>query len=273
MFDTHAHINFNRFKGKEADVITRANDAGVHSILIPGTDITSSKKAIEIAQAHNNIYASVGIHPHHVFQESGIKDNELRVAEIEQLLLEPCVVAVGEIGMDRHVYRKTKYENYTVDEQFITLQRELLIAQLKLATKHDKSVILHNREATDDILAILNEHWDSHFEGRTVFHCCEANNELLAFAKQHNIFIGVDGDITYSKEKQSFIAEVPLELLVVETDSPFLLPEPLRSEKKYPNEPKNLPIVIEAVARARNTDVQSLQEATTQNAKQLFRIE
>ncbi len=274
MFDTHCHLNFKALKKILPEVITNAQTEGITNILIPGTDVKTSKDGIEIAKQHDWIFAAVGIHPHHVYKL--LKRNDITVdselQEIENLLHEPKVKAVGEIGMDRHVYEQTVYEEYNVDGEFITLQKELFRKQVQLALAYDKSLILHNREAIDDIVPILKEMWDNKLQGKTVLHCCEPITELLEFAKEHKIYIGVDGDITYFPEKQEFITLVPDDLLVLETDSPFLLPEPLRTQKQYPNNPSNIKIIAETVAKLRNVRVEDLIKQTTENAKQLFSI-
>ncbi len=274
MFDTHCHLNFKAFKKIVPEVIVNAKAEGITNILIPGTDVKTSRDGIEIANQYDWIFAAVGIHPHHVYKllkrDDITVDSELN--EIKQLLQEPKVKAVGEIGMDRHVYDETVYEEYNVDGAFINLQKELFRKQMLLAIEYDKSLILHNREAIDDVIPIVKELWDDKLKGKTVLHCCEPINELLIFAKEHNIFIGVDGDITYFPEKQEFIKSVPDDLLVLETDSPFLLPEPLRTQKKYPNNPSNIKIIAETVAKLRNIEVEKLINQTTENAKQLFNI-
>ncbi|MCR4263238.1 MAG: TatD family hydrolase, partial [Candidatus Roizmanbacteria bacterium] len=288
MFDTHAHLNFSRFKKNADEVIQRANKAGVDYIVIPGTDIESSKKAVEISERYDEIYAAVGIHPHHIYEyvlrhseeqrdEESRPDKILRSAQddmriVEKLLSHPKVVAVGEIGIDRHVYEETKYEQYTIDENFLSAQRELFAQQIRLASKHNKSLIIHNREATADVLEVLQENWDSLLSGRTVFHCCEPNEELLSFAKEHTIYIGVDGDITYDTNKQEFIKRVPLNMLVLETDSPFLLPEPLRSRKEYPNEPKNIKLVASKLSELHGISTEKIADTTMKNALRLFHL-
>ena len=274
MFDTHCHLNFKRFKKNLDQVIARAVEVGVKNIVIPGTDVTSSKKAIEIVEKHEGFYAAVGIHPHHAFKL--ITNDELsitnEITEIETLLTHPKVVSIGEVGMDRHEYQETKYQEYAVDDRFIDMQMDLLKLQIRLAVTHKKSLILHNREAQQDLLPVLEKNWDSQLEGRAVFHCCEPDLELLGFAKKHKIFIGVDGDITYDKAKQDFIKQVPLGMLVVETDSPFILPEPLLSEKKYPNEPANIQFIVREVASLKGETVEKIKEVTTENGKRLFTI-
>lgn len=274
MFDTHCHLNFKAFKKVLPEVIVNAQEVGIKNILIPGTDVKTSKSGVDIAEQYDWMYAAVGIHPHHVYKllkrDDITVDSELQ--QIEALLSEKKVVAVGEIGMDKHVYEETVYEEYNVDGAFIQLQKELFKKQIDLALTYDKSVILHNREAINDIIPILKEMWDEKLTGKTVLHCCEPFDELLEFAKEHHIYIGVDGDITFIPEKQEFIKKVPAELLVLETDSPFLLPEPLRSQKKYPNNPSNLKIVAETVAQLRKVQVTDLIQQTDANARMLFGI-
>jgi len=274
MFDTHCHLNFKAFKKNLTDVVDRAFDAGIKNIIVPGTDVKTSKRGVEIVQNFEGVYAAVGIHPHHVYKL--VKNEELtvksEVEKIRSLLSHPKVVAVGEIGLDKHAYENTVYQEYQVDSRFLDLQKELFKKQIELAVNFKKSLILHNREAKDDFLQILREKWTSHLEFRTVFHCCEPDEELLAEAKKHHIFIGVDGDVTFSKSKQEFIKKVPLEMLVLETDSPFLLPEPLKTQKKYPNEPANVAIICKFISQLRGEDIDKIQKITTVNAKRLFSL-
>lgn len=275
MFDTHCHLNFKAFKKTLAEVLARAKEKGIVHIVVPGTDVKTSQKAAEIAENHENIYAAVGIHPHHVYEllnPQTLHSIEDDLKQLKVLLSHQKVIAVGEIGMDRHTYEATKYESYTVDERFIDLQKELLEKQIDLAITYKKSLILHNREAKNDLLPILSAKWDSILEGRTVFHCCEPDEELLEFAKKHKMFIGVDGDITYREDKQQFIQKIPLEMLVLETDSPFLLPDPLRAEKKYPNKPENIQLISEYIAGILKIEPKKLQEITAENSMRLFNI-
>ena len=287
MFDTHAHLNFKRYKKNLDEVISRAIEAGVSQIVIPGTDITSSKKAIEIAENNEGLYVAVGIHPHHAakYPPSVIPDSDPESSKeqilkqvqddmnkIEKLITHPKVVAVGEVGMDRHEYEETKYQEYAVDDRFLEIQKQLLRKQIALAIKYNKSLVLHNRETIDDILPILEESWNQKLVGRTVFHCCEPNLQLLEFAQKQKIFIGVDGDVTYDKAKQAFIKEVPIEMLVVETDSPFILPEPLKSEKKYPNEPAYVQYVVEEVAKLKESNFEEISKITMENGRRLFNL-
>jgi len=281
-FDTHCHLNFEAFDKNVDDVIKRANQVGVNHILIPGTDVPTSKKAVQIAEKHERIFAAVGIHPHHIYQflmESGSSNETEKnsfssdLKKIEILLGNPKVVAIGEVGIDRHIYQKTKYPDYKIGEEFVKLQKEVLKKQIDLVVKYDKSLILHNREAKADMFEVLNKTWDKKLEGRSVFHCCEPDHELLEFAKDHKMFIGVDGDITYYKAKQEFIMTVPLDMLVLETDSPFLNPEPNRSkEGGTKNEPGNIPLISEFVAKLKGITAEEVAKQTTENARKLFKI-
>ena len=276
MFDTHCHLNFKRFKKNTDEVIKASQQAGVRYFVVPGTDIKTSKKAVDIAKRYKDIYAAVGIHPHHVYRlrSKGQEDDiEPLIKRLEGLLANPEVVAIGEVGVDTHIYAETVYKTYRVDNVFIKLQEEILRKQIKLAIQYNKSLILHNREAADNLISVLNKSWDRPLAFRTVFHCCEPDEKLLEFAKQNNIFIGVDGDITYNKEKQAFIKEVPLNLLVLETDSPFILPEPLRSQRAYPNTPANLGIIAKYVAEVKNKDINYIIKQTTKNGLRLFSLE
>lgn len=267
MFDTHSHIQFKIFDDIRDRVLEEAKKSGVEKIIAVGTNLESSKKAVEIAQRYQQVFASVGIHPHHVFEhfhsQIDIRDH---LKEIENLLKEEKVVAVGETGMDKHEYPNTKYTSYQMHDQFIDLQRELFALQIRLAIKHSKALIIHSRKAAEDTLAVLNQEWSSELEGRSVFHMCEANQDLLDFAIKHNVFISFGGDITYEVAKQNFIKKVPLELLVLETDSPFFTPTNLTS----PNTPANLKVILEFIAKYLGKSLDQLEEILTTNSNVLF---
>lgn len=289
-FDTHCHLNFEAFDGKVGEVIEQAKQNGVNQIVIPGTDVTTSEKAIAIAEKNEGAYAAVGIHPHHVFEIFKARERNFlsqrgplhpeseknSIPSLSKLLSNPKVVAIGEIGIDRHIYQKTKYPDYKIAEEFVELQKIFLIEQIKLANKYKKSLIFHNREAKKDVLEVLADLTEGSTRGstpttdyRSVFHCCEPDPDLLEFAKAHKMFIGVDGDVTYSEAKQEFIKSVPLEMLVLETDSPFLTPVPYRGQE---NEPKNIKVIAEFVAKLKGISVEKVENQTTENARRLFRL-
>jgi TatD DNase family protein len=282
MFDTHCHLNFKVFDGRVEGVVKSAREIGVNHIVIPGTDVETSKKAVEIAEKFPGVYVAVGIHPHHVFEIYSQaspskffdtvgplhpKSAKNLMALLSKLISNPKVVAIGEIGIDRHHYQRTKHQDYKVDENFVELQKEFFVEQIKLAKEYKKALIIHNREAKKEVLDILTTYYELLPINPAVFHCCEPDFELLEFAKKHKIFIGVDGDVVYWKEKQEFVKKVPLEILVLETDSPYLSPF-----RKFPNEPKNISFIAKFIAKLKGIKKAEVQEKTTINAKTLFGI-
>ena len=185
------------------------------------------------------------------------------------------VMAIGEIGLDYYWIFKIiggdKAQKPARDEAF-EIQKKYFIAQLDLAHKLNKSVIIHCRQAKKRLLQILEHHWEESFRNRMVFHCCEPDLDLLNFAQAKGIYIGVDGDITYNLAKQEFIKNVPLDMLVLETDAPFLTPEPVRQTVKFPNEPANMKYIAQSVADLKNISLEEVVIQTTGNAKSLFNI-
>ncbi len=279
--DTHCHLNFKRFKKTLSSTLVASKENGVELFVVPGTDIVSSQKAVEIAVQNESVYAAIGIHPHHTFEspsfanasEGKQKSIASDMEELERLITNPKVVAVGEIGLDRHEYEETKYPEYTISEAFMQAQKEYFIAQIELAKKYKKALIFHNRETKKDLLEIVDTLWSEDMRFHTVFHCCEPDEELLAYAKEHNIYIGVDGDVTYGGEKALFAKQIPLDMLVLETDSPFLLPEPLKTQRLYPNTPANIPLIATCIAETKGISVEEVGRVTTENAKRLFKFQ
>ncbi len=200
LFDTHCHLNFKAFKDRVKEVIGEAHEAGVDYMTVVGTDEETSKKAVEIAEKYEGVYAAVGIHPHHAIEQKiggsqgrdpdnaqalrsrgSIDGKEMtdRIYFLEKILSNKKVVAIGEVGIDKHVYQNTKYQNYEVDKEFIEKQKQLFDNQIRLAIQHNKSLIIHNRRSGEDILVILSGVWDKKMEYKTVFHCCEPDKKLL----------------------------------------------------------------------------------------------
>ncbi len=268
-FDTHTHIQFKIFDDKRDKVIEDCRRAGVKKIIAVGTDIESSIKAVEIAQRYEEVFAAVGIHPHHVYDHfhSG-RDLGYQLKKVEGLIGNPKVIAVGETGLDKHDYPKTKYENYEVHTEFLDLQKKVFVSQINLAIKYQKTLIIHNIGSVNDLLEILEKNWDKFLEGRCVFHCCEPDNRLLGFAKDHNVYIGIDADIIDYKEKQEFVKNVPLELLVLETDSPFFVP----IESKFPNTPIALKAVAKCISEILGIPLSKLEKEVFKNSQKLFNM-
>lgn len=275
MIDTHTHLQFKAFEGKVDEVIKRAHQAGIKKIIVVGTNLETSKKAIELAEKYDGLYATAGIHPHHVFPHTtslrgGAADEA--ISSLEELINHPKVIAIGETGLDRHIYANTKYQNYQITEQFFKLQKLFFKEQIKLAVKYKKSLIVHTREAVTELLQVLEKNWHPFLKGHSVFHCCEPDQRLLDFAVKHKVFIGVDGDITYDKQKQEFIKKVPLELLVLETDSPYFVPEPLKTEGIILNEPKNLELIAQFLTILTNQPIGFVRKLSSGNTSILFKL-
>lgn len=280
MIDTHTHLQFKAFEENVDEVIESAKASGIEKIIVVGTNLETSKKAITLAEKHDNLYTSVGIHPHHVFKhchpalDAGSRKyiNEI-ISSLEKLINNPKVIAIGETGLDKHIYENTKYKNYEITDDFVKLQKFFFKEQIKLAIKHQKTLIIHNRQAVPELLEILNRNWDPFLEGRSVFHCCEPDQKLLDFATKNKVFIGIDGDITYDIKKQEFLKKIPTELLVLETDSPYFLPEPLRLRgggNPIQNEPKNVKIIAEFISHLLDIKLNQLKSIATSNSIQLF---
>ncbi|HET8689820.1 MAG TPA: TatD family hydrolase [Candidatus Saccharimonadales bacterium] len=244
--DTHCHIHEADYPETEA-AFKRAGEAGVTRLICVGTDEKTSVEAVEFADTHNHVWASVGLHPHDA--KSGVS----AVAELEELIkTRQKVVAVGECGLD-----------YFYDNSPRASQIDMLHAQLELAGKYDLAVIFHVREAFDDFWPI----WREHKVRRAVLHSFTDSVANLEKAVQEGLFIGVNGISTFARDKQAMYAAIPAENLLLETDSPFLTPTPYRGKV---NEPAYLTLVAKHIADLQSINLQELSAATERNATKLF---
>lgn len=269
LIDTHCHLNFKAFKKNVDEIIKQAKQAGVEKIIVPGTNLKTSKKAVELAQKYKGIYAAIGIHPHHSSTQCPVPNI---LYEFKKLAKSKKVVAIGECGLDYYQYQKTKYKNYKIDQGFKKIQKEIFEKQIQLANKLNLPLIIHNRQASNDILKLI-ENWRLRIENLSgVFHCFQGNFNLLNWALKHQFYIGITGIVTYDKQMQKIVKKIPLERLLIETDSPFLTPEPLRSKKIFPNTPVNVRIVAEWIAQIKGDSFLNVIKQTTKNAVQLFKL-
>ena len=248
LIDSHAHLDSHKFDGDREAAIERAREAGVAAILNAGGDLASSRAAVALAERHDFIYAAVGVHPHDARTVAPAVLDELRA-----LSRHPKVVAIGEIGLD-----------YYRDLSPRPVQRQALADQLALAAELGLPVVVHSREALDDVLAAL-QGW----EGTGVLHSYSGGPERLEEVLELGFSIGISGPVTFPKSERlrAAAAVVPLERLLVETDCPYLTPVPYRGRR---NEPAYVRYVAEAVARARGMDAESLARAAAENARRLF---
>ncbi|MCX7681428.1 MAG: TatD family hydrolase [Anaerolineae bacterium] len=247
LVDSHAHLSFAQFDADRDAVIRRAREAGVTAILEVGADLESSRAAVALAERYTFIYATVGVHPH---DATALTPGAL--AELRALASHPKVVAIGEIGLD-----------YYRDLSPRDVQRRAFEAQLALAAD-GRPVVIHCREALDEVLAILRG-----WKGSGVMHSYSGGPGRLDEVLALGFCVSLSGPVTFPKSERlrAVAAAVPLDRLLVETDCPYLTPEPYRGRR---NEPAYVRYVVEAVARARGLSAEAVARATAENARRLF---
>jgi len=270
--DTHAHLNFEAFKDDWQEVVRKAQVDGVKKIIIPGSDLETSKRSVEIADKTEGLYAAVGFHPHHCKE---LRDFNKVIDRLEQLANNKKVVAIGECGLDYHVYQKTKYASTALSTSQKNLQKKVFGKQIQLAKSLNLPMVIHNREAQKDILDVMDHFCKSDGKyPRGVFHCISGGVKYLKKVLEKGFYIGVDGNVTYSDEVKALVKEAPLDRLLIETDSPYLLPEPLRNNltDRLRNQPTNVKIVAESVSEIKKINIEKVENQTTKNANELFNI-
>lgn len=264
MIDAHCHLNFNSFEKDYDSVIKSAFKAGVTKIINVGTKIDSSEKAIELAQKYDNLYATVGIHPHHA---NKLEENWLE--KLEKLARNPKVVGIGEIGMDYFKYKSNKITDPK-------LQEDLFIKQIELASKLKLPLQIHNRQAGKDIIDILLNHKSYLLNPPGMFHCFSGSIDILKSALQMGFYVGFDGNITYSgiaqgedTDLKDLAKYVPIDRIIIETDSPYLAPEPKRGVR---NMPEHAIITARFIAKLKGLTFQKFEAKITENTIKLFSL-
>ena len=247
MIDTHAHLD--ACADPPAALVERALEAGVTRIVTVGTTLEGCRAALALADAHEGVYAALGVHPH----EAGGADAE-RTAELEALLAHPKAVAVGETGLDH-------YRDYAPHDAQLRLFERLLA----LAEAHGKPAVIHTRAADAETVAAL-----AGFGGRVILHCF-SSTALLAPALERGWYVSFAGNVTYPRapELREAAAQVPFDRILAETDSPYLAPQPRRGR---PNEPRNVVHTLAALAEARGEDPGELERAIEANAAAVFSL-
>ena len=254
IIDTHCHLNDETLFKDLDNVINRARNAGVDKMIVIGWDEASSKLAIKIAEQYDFIYAVIGFHPENVFD---IND-EILYKTLE-LYKHRKVVGIGEIGLDYH---------WTKEPEKREIQKQYFIKQIDFANKVGLPISIHSREAFKDTLEILKNHKPQH---GGVMHCYSGSVENINDIINLNLYIGLDGPVTFtnSKTPKEVAAEVPLEKLVVETDCPYLSPHPLRGTI---NEPSNISLIVDEIANIRQMSKKHLLDVLYQNSCELFNL-
>lgn len=260
LFDSHAHYNDEKFDQDREEVLQAIFQEGVTKLICAGYSLEASKEAVQIANAHQNIYAIVGISPNDIPEQGSdyeqILNQELQ--QIETIAKNEKVVAIGEIGLDYYWNKENK------GEQKLAFQK-----QIELANKLELPIVIHTREAVYDTLEILKSEITPIKKG--IFHCCPFNLELIREGLKLGFYISFAGPITFKNAKNAgeAIQAVPLERILIETDSPYLAPEPKRGTR---NDSRNVKYMAEKIAQVKGTTVEEIAKVTYENAKKIFEI-
>ncbi|MCM8763056.1 MAG: TatD family hydrolase [Candidatus Omnitrophica bacterium] len=251
LIDTHCHLDFPEFDLDRDDVIRRAKDTGIGYIINIGSSLEGSRQAVALSKQYTFIYATVGIHPH-----EADKVNEEIYAQLKHLAKENKVVAIGEIGLDY-------YKNYSL----ISNQKKLFKTLAELAKDLGLPLIIHCRQAEEDVLEILKPL----LPHKIVLHCFSGNTDFLQACLDLGFFISFTLNITYKKAQnlRTLVKIAPLERIFLETDAPFLPPESLRGRR---NEPAYVKILAEEIARIKDINFEEVAAITTANAQKFFNL-
>jgi TatD DNase family protein len=274
MFDSHCHVHFNAYKEDMDEVIKRTLDKGVFMITV-GTQESTSKYGLEVAQRYEGMWATVGLHPNHTVKQSFVDDQELSTVKTRaelfdmdyyrELVKHPKCVALGETGLD--YYRLS--EEFDKDEQ-IRVQKETVQAHIDLATEAGLPVVIHCRDAYVEQAALLKSSIDAgKLEKLGVIHCFTGTMEEAQLFLEMGFYISFSGIVTFAKELMEVAREVPLDRMLIETDSPYLTPVPDRGKR---NEPWRVEYVAQKIAELKGVSVEEVQEATMANTRRVFGI-
>lgn len=258
IIDTHAHLDMSVFDKDRPEVMARAKSSHVHQIINPTTDLESGKKAISLTKKYLEILVGVGFHPH---DSTGV--SEVQIMELTKLVNNPKVVAIGEIGLDF-------YRDYAPRE----IQIKTLKLQLDLAARVGLPIIIHCRQAENEMLYILHDWLSSNSSSQRqspgVIHCFNGGKDTLRQYLEMGFYIALGAYIGYPTVKMyDVILNIPDDRLVVETDCPFLPPQNYRGKR---NEPAYISLTIEALSRVKNETYAEISQKTTENARRLFRL-
>lgn len=254
LFDTHLHLDDSKFDLDREEVIQRMWDSGVTKCINMGCDIKSSEESVAIAKGHDFIYAACGLHPEEVPQS----EDELwkMLSKIQKIATKNSeIVAIGEIGLDYYWRQDNK-----------TIQKKAFEKQIGMANKLKLPISIHTRDSIDDTIGILRK---IKIEKSGVLHCCPFNPELVKQGLNAGLYIGVGGTCTFksSRNAAKILETVPIDRIVIETDSPYLAPEPVRGTR---NDSSNLKYVVQKIAEFKKLLPEEVAKITYQNAQNLF---
>ena len=285
LIDSHAHLDDEKFDSDREEIISKIKNDGIKNFITAGYSLEGSKKAVKLAEKYDFIYATCGISPNDIPQDE--ENLWKQIDEIENLvkthrnkgqiyinetqdkivnskvqnqeIKKSKIVAIGEIGLDYY---------WEKDEQMRNLQREAFIKQIELANKLELPIVIHTRDAIMDTLKILKQ---NSVNKKGVFHCCPQNRELIKEGLKLGFYISFAGPITFknSKNADEMINLVPNDRILIETDSPYLAPEPVRGTR---NDPRNVRFIAQKIANAKNISIEEVANMTMQNMKNIFGI-
>lgn len=252
-FDTHSHYNDKKFDDDRDEIIKATIDSGVTHFMCVGYDIESSKKSIKIAEMYNNVYATVGISP------NDIENIEVDcLAQVERLAKHDKVKAIGEIGLDYY---------WEKDLGMRQKQKNFFIKQIEIANRLNLPIVIHTRDAYIDTIKVLTE---NPCLNTGIFHCCPLNNELIKDGLKLGYYISFSGVITFKNAKpEQSISLVPLDKLLIETDSPYMSPEPYRGKR---NDSRKVIEVARKISEVKNVPLETIANLTFKNAKEIYKI-
>ena len=253
-FDNHCHLDDEKFNSDRESIIKQINEAGITKIISAGYDVKSTQVASELANKYNFIYATAGVSPNDIPQNE--EEFWKMLDEIKKIAsTNKKIVAVGEIGLDYHWNKENK-----------ELQKLAFIKQIELANELKLPIVIHSRKAAEDTIQVLKQH---EVICKGVFHCCSLKDELLKEALKLGFYISFAGPITFknSKNVEDVINIVPNDRILIETDSPYLSPEPLRGSR---NDPRNVRYVAQKIAQIKNISLEDVARMTYQNAERIY---
>lgn len=252
LFDTHSHYNDEKFKEDREKIIKQTYEAGITKFVCAGYNVKSSREAIEIANNYEYIYSICGISP------NDLEDyNEQNIQIIKELAKNKKNVAIGEIGLDYYWNKENK-----------TMQKQAFIEQINLANELNLPIVIHSRDAVQDTIDLLKENT---VNKKGIFHCTQLNKYLIEEGLKLGFYISFAGPITFKKSKnaEEIVGLVPMDKILIETDSPYLAPEPVRGTR---NDSRNVKYIAEKISAIKGVPVEEIAKITYENAKNIFQI-
>lgn len=255
LIDTHCHLNDEQLENYTKDIIERAKEHNVKKLVCVGASLSSSVKAVEIANEYDNVFAVIGVHP----DDANTCNDDILDKLRELAKNNKKVVAIGEIGLDYHFVQDNK-----------EAQKQCFIKQIELANELDLPIVIHTRDAMGDTLDIVRKYKDKIKKGG-IFHCFHGSKEVLCEINKMGFYVSYGGAITFNNANslREIVKQTPLDKILTETDCPYMAPVPLRGTI---NEPKNIDLIFEKMCEIKNISKNELEKIIENNTKKIFNI-